>query len=221
MNYQPHWDIIYQYRHLLLDGLLATVHLVLAALPISVLLGLFVAAGRSFPRGRWSMLSKLCEAYVEFFRNIPPIVQFFFWNFAVGLGAFPAALVALSVSSSAYIAEIIRAGIASIPKAQGEAARSSGLSEWQTIFHVILPQAMIRVIPPLSIEFINIIKNSSVAMTIGFAELTFQTQEIEARSFRGFEAATAVTVLYVLLSSVVVILMHAAERAVRLDIRKG
>jgi polar amino acid transport system permease protein len=130
-------------------------------------------------------------------------------------------LVALSVSSSAYIAEIIRAGIASIPKAQGEAARSSGLSEWQTIFHVILPQAMIRVIPPLSIEFINIIKNSSVAMTIGFAELTFQTQEIEARSFRGFEAATAVTVLYVLLSSVVVILMHAAERAVRLDIRKG
>jgi len=102
MNYQPHWDIIYQYRHLLLDGLLATVHLVLAALPISVLLGLFVAAGRSFLRGRWSMLSKLCEAYVEFFRNIPPIVQFFFWNFAVGLGAFPAALVALSVSSSAY-----------------------------------------------------------------------------------------------------------------------
>jgi polar amino acid transport system permease protein len=221
MSYQPHWDIIYQYRQLLLDGLLETVRLALAAMPISLLLGLIIAAGRSFLRGSWSVLSGVCVAYVEFFRNIPPIVQFFFWSFAVGLDVFPAALVALSVSSSAYIAEIIRSGIASIPKTQGEAARSSGMSALQTILHVILPQAMIRIIPPLSIEFINIIKNSSVAMTIGLAELTFQTQEIEARSFRGFEAATAVTVLYVVLASVVVVLMHVAERMVRLDIRKG
>ena len=102
-----------------------------------------------------------------------------------------------------------------------EAARSSGLSEWRAVLHVILPQAAIRVIPPLSIEFINLVKNSSVAMTIGFAELTFATQEIEARTFRGFEAATTVTALYVLLSSLIVIAMHLVERAVRLDIRKG
>lgn len=221
MNYQWQWDVIWQYRQVLIDGLLATLQLVLTALPLSVLLGLLIGCGRSFLVGRLFVLGKLCEGYVEFFRNIPPIVQFFFWCFAVGLNVFPAALVALSVSSSAYIAEIFRAGIASIPKAQSEAARSSGLSEWQAVLHVLLPQTFIRVIPPLSIEFINIVKNSSVAMTIGFAELTFATQEIEARSFRGFEAATAVTALYVLLSSVIVIAMHGVERAVRLDLRKG
>ena len=221
MSYQWRWDVIYQYRQLLIEGLLATLQLVLAALPLSVLLGLAIGIARSFLVGRWFVLARLCEAYVEFFRNIPPIVQFFIWSFAVGLNVFPAALVALSVSSSAYIAEIFRAGFASIPRTQKEAARSSGLSEWQTVVHVLLPQTLIRVIPPLSIEFINIVKNSSVAMTIGFAELTFATQEIEARSFRGFEAATAVTALYVLLSSVIVIAMHVVERAVRLDVRKG
>lgn len=219
MSYQWHWNVIYEYRQLLLDGLLGTIQLVLAALPLAVLLGLAVALGRCFLAG--SVIAKLCTAYVELFRNIPPIVQFFFWSFAVGLGVFPAALVALSVSTSAYIAEIFRAGIASIPKAQMEAARSSGLTEWRAILHVILPQAAMRVIPPLSIEFINLVKNSSVAMTIGFAELTFATQEIEARTFRGFEAATTVTALYVLLSSVIVIAMHLVERVVRLDVRKG
>jgi polar amino acid transport system permease protein len=221
MSYQPHWDIIYQYRGLLLEGLFETVRLVCAALPASLLLGVVVASGRSFMTDRLPFIGRLCAAYVEFFRNIPPIVQFFFWSFAVGLDVFPAAFVALAVSSSAYIAEIIRAGIGSIPKTQMEAARSSGLSAWQALFHVILPQALIRVIPPLSVEFINIVKNSSVAMTIGLAELTFQTQEIEARSFRGFEAATAVTLLYVMLACVIVLLMHLAERLVQLDVRKG
>jgi polar amino acid transport system permease protein len=77
------------------------------------------------------------------------------------------------------------------------------------------------VIPPLSVEFITLIKNSSIAMTIGLTELTFQTQEIEARSFRGFEAATTVTIMYVLLALVVVLVMHLFEHLVRLDIRKG
>jgi polar amino acid transport system permease protein len=75
--------------------------------------------------------------------------------------------------------------------------------------------------PALSIEFINVIKNSAVAMTIGYTELTFQTQQIEAESFRGFEAATAVTILYVMLSAVVVISMHAAEWLVRAELRRG
>ena len=78
-----------------------------------------------------------------------------------------------------------------------------------------------RILPPLSIEFINVVKNSSLAMTISVAELTFQTQEIEAQTFRGFEAATAVTVLYVCLAFVIVGIMHALERAVRLDVRSG
>jgi ABC-type amino acid transport system permease subunit len=127
----------------------------------------------------------------------------------------------LSAFQSAYIAEVVRSGIGAIPRTQTEAARASGLSSAQMIRYVILPQAAIRIVPALSIEFINVIKNSSIAMTIGVMELTFQTQEIEARTFRGFEAATAVTLLYVMLAFFVVIGMRCCERALRIDVRGG
>jgi polar amino acid transport system permease protein len=218
MNYQFNWGIVLEYRSLLVDGLLVTLQLAALSFLASILLGLTTAIGRSFMP---TYVSTAFTVYVEVFRNIPPIVQFFFWSFAVGLNVFPASLVALSVFTSTYIGEIIRSGIASIPKTQAEAARSSGMPEFYVIFYVILPQAVIRVIPPLSVEFITLIKNSSIAMTIGLTELTFQTQEIEARSFRGFEAATTVTIMYVLLALVVVLVMHLFEHLVRLDIRKG
>ena len=218
MNYQFDWHIIWEYRHLLLDGLFETLRLVGVCLVASILLGLITAVGRSFLP---SYLSVVFAIYVEIFRNVPPVVQFFFWDFAVGLDVFPASFIALSVFTSTYIAEIFRSGIASIPKTQTEAARSAGMTQVQVISYVILPQALLRVIPPLSVEFINLIKNSSIAMTIGFAELTFQTQEIETRAFRGFEAATAVTLLYVGLALAVVVTMHLAERFARLEIRKG
>jgi polar amino acid transport system permease protein len=218
MTYRFDWDVLLQYRGLLLDGLIATCELSLVALVLSLSLGTAVGVGRSFlPTSlRW-----ILACYTEFFRNIPPIVQFFFWYFAAALDVFPAATVGLSLFTSAYIAEIVRSGIGSIQRTQLEAARSSGMTTLQMIRHIVMPQAMIRVIPPLSIEFINIIKNSAVAMTIGFTELTFQTQEIEAKTFRGFEAATAVTGLYICLALVVVVVMHAVERLVRLELRRG
>jgi len=218
MSYQFHWEVLLAYRGLLMAGLLATLRLVALSFIASVFLGVLTAIGRSFPP---PAIKALFACYVEFFRNVPPIVQFFFWSFAVGLDVFPAAFVALSVFTSTYIAEIVRAGIASIPRAQTEAGRSAGMTSTQLIVHVILPQALIRVIPPLAIEFINLVKNSSIAMTIGYAELTFATQEIESETFRGFEAATAVTILYVLLALVVVLATHFVERLVRLDVRKG
>lgn len=218
MNYQFNWGIVLEYRSLLVDGLLITLQLAALSFVASILLGLITAIGRSFMP---TYVSTAFTVYVEVFRNIPPIVQFFFWSFAVGLNVFPASLVALSVFTSTYIGEIIRSGIESIPKTQAEAARSSGMPELYVISYVILPQAVIRVIPALSVEFITLIKNSSIAMTIGLTELTFQTQEIEARSFRGFEAATTVTILYVILALVVVLVMHLLEHLVRLDIRKG
>ena len=102
-----------------------------------------------------------------------------------------------------------------------EAARSFGMTPHQVIRHVVLPQALMRVIPPLGVEFINVIKNSSIAMTISITELTFQTQQIESLTFRGFEAATAITMLYVILALAIVLLMAAIERLVRLDLRVG
>lgn len=218
MNYDFDWGVLIEHRGLLWDGLVATVELSVASLLLSLLLGTLVASGRSFAP---ALLRPLFTIYVEFFRNVPPIVQFFFWYFGVGLDVVPAAVIGLSAFTGAYVAEVVRSGIGSIPKTQLEAARSQGMTPIQVLAFVILPQAMIRIVPPLSVEFINVIKNSSVAMTIGLTELTFQTQEIEARTFRGFEAATAVTLLYVALAFFIVALSHAVERAARLDLRRG
>jgi His/Glu/Gln/Arg/opine family amino acid ABC transporter permease subunit len=218
MNYAFNWSVLWEHRQLLLDGLVATVQLSLAAILFSVAVGIVVASLRSVAP---APVRALLTAYVEFFRNVPPIVQFFFWYFAVGLDVYPAAIIGLSAFTGAYVAEVIRAGILSIPKTQTEAARAQGMSQPQVLGLVILPQAAIRIVPPLSVEFINVLKNSSVAMTIGLTELTFATQEIEARTFRGFEAATAVTLLYVALACVIVGLAHLAERMARLDLRRG
>ena len=218
MNYEFDWNVLIEYRHLLWQGLVFTIELSAVCLVLSFIIGSIVGLARYFTTGP---ISWIFAFYTEFFRNIPPIVQFFFWYFAVGLGAFSGATVGLSVFTSAYISEIVRSGFQSIPKTQWEAARSSGLPFVRVLWHIIFPQALMRILPPLSIEFINVVKNSSIAMTISVTELTFQSQEIEAQTFRGFEAATAVTVLYVGLAFVIVGIMHAIERAVRLDVRSG
>lgn len=218
MAYKFDWGVLLVYRHLLWQGLLLTVQLSALSMVLSLALGGVIGLGRRMEAAplRW-----LCGAYIEFFRNIPLIVQLFFWYFAVGLEAFPAAVIGLTVYTSAYIAEVIRSGLQSIPRTQIEAARSFGMTPVQAIRHVLLPQALMRVIPPLGVEFINVIKNSSIAMTISVTELTFQTQQIESLTFRGFEAATAITILYVILALAIVLLMAAIERLVRLDLRLG
>jgi len=218
MAYTFDWGVLLVYRHLLWQGLLLTVQISALSMVLSLVLGGVLGLGR---RAEVMPVRWLCGAYIEFFRNIPLIVQLFFWYFAVGLEAFPAAVIGLTVYTSAYIAEVIRSGLQSIPRTQIEAARSFGMTPFQALRHVVLPQALMRVIPPLGVEFINVIKNSSIAMTISVTELTFQTQQIESLTFRGFEAATAITILYVLLASSIVLLMAAIERLVRLDLRVG
>jgi len=218
MAYKFDWGVLLVYRHLLWQGLLLTVQISALSMVLSLVLGGVIGLGR---RAEVMPVRWLCGAYIEFFRNIPLIVQLFFWYFAVGLVAFPAAVIGLTVYTSAYIAEVIRSGLQSIPRTQIEAARSFGMTPFQAMRHVVLPQALMRVIPPLGVEFINVIKNSSIAMTISVTELTFQTQQIESLTFRGFEAATAITILYVLLASSIVLLMAAIERLVRLDLRVG
>lgn len=218
MAYTFDWGVLLVYRHLLWQGLVLTVQLSALSMVLSLVLGGVIGLGR---RAEVMPVRWLCSAYIEFFRNIPLIVQLFFWYFAVGLEAFPAAVIGLTVYTSAYIAEVIRSGLQSIPRTQIEAARSFGMTPFQAIRHVVLPQALMRVIPPLGVEFINVIKNSSIAMTISITELTFQTQQIESLTFRGFEAATAITILYVLLALAIVVLMAVIERLVRLDLRLG
>jgi polar amino acid transport system permease protein len=218
MSQNLNWNILVEYRDLLLHGLLLTIQLSIVAGFLSFVVGCIIGCSRHFFTGA---IRIVCTAYTEFFRNIPPIVQFFFWYFAVGLDSFIGAVVGLTVFQSTYIAEVVRSGLQSIPKTQVEAAESAGLTFMKMLLYVIFPQAVMRIVPALSIEFINIIKNSSAAMTIGVMELTFQTQEISVRTFRGFEAATAVTILYVALAFLVVVLMSLAEKALKVDVRSG
>jgi polar amino acid transport system permease protein len=218
MGYRFDWSVLVTYRHLLWNGLVLTVQLSAAATGASLVLGSLVGIGR---RSELGWLRRALTAYVEFFRNIPLIVQLFFWYFAVGLETWPASLLGLTVYTSAYIGEVVRAGIQSIPRTQFEAARSLGMTPYQMVRHVIFPQAFMRIVPALAIEFINVVKNSSIAMTIGLTELTFQTQQIESQTFRGFEAATAITVLYIVLAFTIVLGMNLLERRLRLDLRIG
>ncbi len=216
MGYEFDWYVIFEYKELLLKGLLMTIKLSILGIFFSFLIGSLIGVARS---SKNFFISLFASYYVEFFRNIPLIVQIFFFYFAFSLSeVFPflntianllgvensdeffAALFALILYTGAYIAENVKAGILSIAKGQEEAAKSLGFNSFQRVFYIIYPQAFRVIIPPLTSQFLNLIKNSSLAMTVGVAELTFSAQQIDADTFRGFEAATVVTILYVMLT---------------------
>ena len=123
-------------------------------------------------------------------------------------------MIALTIYTSAFIAEDIRSGVRSIPKEQMEAARSSGFSYVRSMRYIILPQAVRLTIPPLINQFLNLMKNSSLAMTIGVAELMYQARQVESYTFKGFEAFTAATVVYLAMSFTITGLMTLYNRVV-------
>ncbi len=216
LNYRFDWAVVTsgQYLDWLLSGVKVTIQLSAVSIALSFLLGLAIAMMRmSHVRPfRWFALG-----YLEFFRNTPLLVQIFFWYFgsykvlpavvnewlATTNFEFASAVIALTIYTSAFIAEDIRSGVLSIPKEQMEAAQSSGFSYIRAMQYIILPQAVRITIPPLINQFLNLTKNSSLAMTIGVAELTYQARQVESYTFKGFEAFTAATLVYVAMSLVI------------------
>ncbi len=160
---------------------------------------------------RW--LEPICWFYVEFSRNTPPVVQILFWYFSASYilpqwmflelrdfgYEFGAAVVALSIYHGAFVAEVIRAGLNSIHKGQFEASRALGLGLTQSLRFVIQPQATRVIVPLLTNEATSLIKNTSLAMAIGVIEMTYQYKNIDNFMFRGVEALTAITVIYLVL----------------------
>jgi polar amino acid transport system permease protein len=196
--------------------LLVTLQLSAVSFVLSAALGVVVGLCRL---SKHRMLRGIATSYVEFFRNVPLIVQIFFLYFAVGMGSFTAGLLGLVLYSSAFVGEVVRSGVSSIPRTQYEAAHASGLSSVQVIRHVILPQAVAIVLPPLGTEAVNLIKNTAISLTVGVEELTFMTQEIDSITFRGFEAATAATVIYVLLCLLILRVVALLERHLKVESR--
>jgi glutamate/aspartate transport system permease protein len=130
-------------------------------------------------------------------------------------GSYVPAVLCLGIYTSVRVAEQVRAGINSLPRGQRMAGTAMGLTGIQTYRHVILPQALRIILPPLTSDFMNVIKNSSVALTIGLLELTGRARAMQEFSFRVFEAFTAATVIYLLTNLVIVLLMRALEQRVR------
>ena len=204
-----HWSIIWDYRDALYQGLVHTMALAGVAIPGSLLLGL--ALGCLASVSGW-LPRELVTLYVAPLRNLPVVVKLFFFYFVLGLDAWLASVVTLVLHHSAYIADITRAGARSVPREQFEAARACGHTYLQAFRYVLLPQIIRIIIPSLTSQFIDVVKNSSVCMLIGVQELTFQTQEINYITFRGFEAATAVSVLYLLVAVAIALAMSVLHR---------
>ncbi|HWI38541.1 MAG TPA: amino acid ABC transporter permease [Burkholderiales bacterium] len=237
MNYNWHWKILLEaepggtgsYLHYLIVGLGWTLATALAAWVIALTLGALIGTLRTTSR-RWVV--RLGNLYVEVFRNIPLIVQMFLWFFVVPellpqalgdwikqmpppWGSYIPAVMCLAIFTSVRVAEQVRAGINSLPRGQRMAGTAMGLTEFQGYRYVILPQSLRIILPPLTSEFMNIIKNSSVALTIGLLELTGRARAMQEFSFRVFEAFATATVIYLLTNLVVVIGMRWLEHRVR------
>jgi glutamate/aspartate transport system permease protein len=237
MNYNWNWGILLQpepggtgtYLHYLIVGLGWTLATALAAWIIALLIGAVVGTLRTTPHP-W--IVRLGNFYVEIFRNVPLIVQMFLWFFVVPellptrvgdwikqmpppWGSYVPAVLCLGLFTSVRVAEQIKAGIQSLSRGQGMAGTALGLTLGQTYRYVLLPMAFRIVLPPLTSEFMNVIKNSSVALTIGLLELTGRARAMQEFSFKVFEAFAAATVIYLLTNLVVVLAMRALEKKVR------
>ncbi|MBN2139401.1 MAG: amino acid ABC transporter permease [Desulfovibrionaceae bacterium] len=216
MNYQFNWQLVLkgEYADWIVKGLVVTLKISAVSIVLALLMGTVVAVLRMT---RIRPLQWLSLAYTEFFRNTPLLVQLFFWYFGCNVilpeavnkwlyahdYEFASGVIGLTVYTSAFIAEEIRAGIFSIPRNQIEASRAVGLSFVQAYRYVILPQAFRIIIPPLISQFLNLIKNSSLVMTIGVADLTYMARQVESYTFHGFEAFTVSTLLYLGISLIV------------------
>ncbi len=209
MAYHFDWNVLWgEWGLLLLDGLLVTLKLAGLTMLLAFVGGFIVGIVR------WTgnkYLEPICWVYIEFARNTPPLVQILFWYFSavyllphwlftymrdVGF-QFAAAVFALSIYHAAFVAETVRAGLNSISRGQGEAARSLGLNFLQRMAYVILPQAIPILVPPLTNEAVSLAKNTSLAMAIGVTEIAYQTKYIDTYTFRGVEVLIASSVLYI------------------------
>jgi His/Glu/Gln/Arg/opine family amino acid ABC transporter permease subunit len=225
INYNFHWGVLWEPPHAvwLLEGLWVTLQISALSWVFSLLLGIFLGALRTVP---FRPLRALATAYVEFFRNVPLLVWLFFWYFGApeilpefmrqwlihhGI-EFWSAVIGMSVYHGARMAEVIRAGIQSIPKTQIEAGIASGLSVTQTYRFIVIPVALRLIVPPATNESLNLLKNSSLAMTIGVAELTFATRQIETYTAKAFEAFTAGTLIYLVMCLSIASIMNRVER---------
>jgi len=234
MPYLFHWDVFLEkasstetYLDWIVSGLKVTIAVGLASWIIALCIGSVLGVMRTLPN-KWA--SGFASAYVEFFRNIPLLVQLFIWYFVVPevipggdaikqmnpvVQQFLASVICLGTFTAARICEQVRSGIGSLSHGQGNASLALGLTSLQTYRYVLLPMAFRIIVPPLTTEFVNIFQNSAVASTIGLLDLAGQGRQLVDYTARPYESFIAVTLLYCLLNVAIMMLMRWIERRVR------
>lgn len=208
------WEAVWRYRDVFWRGWLLTIGISLAALVLSSVLGLLIALAR---RATFLPLRAAALVYIEALRGSPLLVQIlFFWyvvaaRFEIADRQLVGVLV-LSAFSSAYLAEMIRAGIGSVGASQLESARAIGLTRWQTYRFVVFPQALRHVLPPLAGQFASLIKDSSLLSIIGLEEFTFRAQQVNSATYSTLESFIPLGIGYLLLTLPISALARALER---------
>jgi glutamate/aspartate transport system permease protein len=231
MHYNWNWGIFWEqspdgipYIDTLLIGLKWTIATAVLAWIMALILGTVIGTIRTTQKP-WAV--KIANGYVELFRNIPLLVQMFLWYFvmpelvpaAVGdwlkslpEASFVTAFLALGFFTSSRVAVQVSTGINALPRGQRMAGAALGLTPVQTYRYVLLPMAFRIIIPALTNEFAAIIKNSSVALTIGLVELTAATYSMREFTFQTFESLTGATVIYIIISVIALMLARFLER---------
>jgi len=231
LAYEFDWSVLWRHPYgiWLLKGLGLTIVIGMTAWIIALALGIVVGTLRI---AQYRILRFLGTTYVEILRNIPLLVQMFFWFYAgpmlfgeslsreinriSGLNIY-VAIIGLGLYTASRVAEHVRAGFASIGRDQYQAVLSTGMTQVQMYRYVIIPHALRLIIPPLTTEFLTVFKNTSIAMTIGVAELTFNSYQIDADTFHGLEATTGAMVIYLLLGISVVRFMSMIEKKYKIQ----
>ena len=235
MKFDLDWMVFFQeipgggetYFDLLVSGLWWTLAVSACAWVIALVVGSAIGTIRTTQQP-W--LVRGGNAWVELFRNVPLLVQMFLWYFVIpefipplkqwvvqadpAQAQFLSAVLCLGLFTSARVAEQVRAGIQSLPRGQRYAGMAVGLTTTQVYRYVLLPMAFRIVIPPLTSETMNLIKNSSIALTIGLAELTFRSREMGEYTFHFFEAFSAATLVYIVIAMTANRVMAVVERKV-------
>jgi polar amino acid transport system permease protein len=235
-----HWSIVGQYLFdpRIIHGVIATLYLTVISMIAGTVLGVIVAVMRLSPN---PVLKSASWLYIYFFRGTPLLVQVVFWYYIAALFPAPghlidigvpfgpalvhpdantlittlvAGLLALSTNEGAYMAEIVRAGIISVPEGQSEAACSLGMSRMQTMRRIVLPQAMRVILPPTGNEFISMLKNSALVSVIGFAELYYEQSNISAVNYDSIQLLIVASIWYLALTSIAYVGQYFLERKV-------
>ena len=213
-GYEFRWEGVWESREMFLRGWLVTIGMSLAALVLSALVGLLAAMGLA---SRYRLVEALARVYVELVRGTPLLVQllvgFYVVANAVGLeNRYVVGVLVLALFSGAYMAEIFRAGLASIPAGQRDAARAIGLTPWQALRLVILPQAVRLVLPPVAGQLVSLVKDSSLLSVIAVSEFTLAAQQVNSLTYSTLECYLPLAAGYLLLTLPLSALARHLER---------